>query len=80
MRLIPTRYTTHDRSRSEQGGHGATDGTTNTVEGVDVERFVHSDDKLESSGQVRSDGSDGTDTDQGEGTLCKSRRSEQNTT
>ena len=57
---------THDRSRSEQGGHGTTNSTTDTVESVDVKRLVYSNDELESSGQVGSDGSDGTDTDQGQ--------------
>lgn len=62
---------THDRSRSEQGGHGATNSTTDTVESVDIERLVYSNDELESSGQVGSDGSDGTDANQGEKARCK---------
>lgn len=53
---------THDRSRSEQRGQGATDSTTDAVQSKDVQRFVDPQDKLESGGQVGSDGGDGADT------------------
>lgn len=61
---------THDRSRSEQGGQGATDSTTDAVQRKDVERFVDPEDKLESGGQVRGDGGDGADTTRDRATLA----------
>jgi hypothetical protein len=80
MGMVSRPWTTYDRSRSEQGGHGATNGTTDTVKGVDIEGFIDSDDKLESSGQVGSDGSDGTDTNQAEEAQCKLKRFERHWT
>lgn len=54
---------THDRSRTEQCGEGTTDSTADAVQGKDVEGFVDPEDKLESGGEVTSDGGDGADGD-----------------